>query len=315
MHIPDGVLDPQLSIITYLTVLLIFLYINRYIKFSWHEMEIMPTISTLTAAIFVAQMINWPIPGGTSLHLVGAGLAGVLLGPIYGSVSITIILVVQCIFFGDGGITALGANILNMALIGVFSGYLVYKLIRAVLGGTRYSKFMGGFMAGWISIVLGGFACGVEIGVSSYFGFNMDVTVPIMVMWHALLGIVEGLLTGMIVQYVLTGNGYTPIGIAELDMGVISKSRIFTLLLLLISPMFSIYFASVFGYREPLDIALENLGYNFVNTNIGMAPFPDYTIPYLPMELGYIVSGGVGIGIIILIFRFIKKLFTRVSIL
>ena len=204
MHIPDGYLDPWMVLIT-------FLLTGGYAAVAYKRMgslsmERVSFLSSFAAGIFVAQMLNWPLPGGTSLHLVGGGLAGILLGPYLGFLAMSLVLVIQCIVFHDGGVTALGANILNMAILGVVTGYIAYKIAISVVGKNSRGRFIGGFLAGWLGIVVAGLACGIEIGFSTYFGFNLDVTVPIMVSWHATLGVIEGLITAFIIEYIYSRN-------------------------------------------------------------------------------------------------------------
>jgi len=153
-------------------------------------------VTPLAAGIFAAQMLNWPLPGGTSLHFVGGALSGILLGPWLGFFPMFLVLLVQCLLFHDGGITALGANLLNMAIIDVLVGYAAYKLAP-----KRYKAF-GAFLGGWLGITLAGLACGVEIGISSQLPYGLAVTVPVMAGWHAALGVIEGAITAAIVSYV-----------------------------------------------------------------------------------------------------------------
>jgi cobalt/nickel transport system permease protein len=112
-----------------------------------------------------------------------------------------LVLVVQCLLFHDGGITTLGANVLNMALVDVLVGYAVFKLVIGLAGNKRGPRMVGAFLGAWLGIVLAGLACGLEIGLSPSFGFYVDVTVPVMVGWHALLGVVEGVITALVVEY------------------------------------------------------------------------------------------------------------------
>ncbi|MCS7139503.1 MAG: energy-coupling factor ABC transporter permease [Candidatus Nezhaarchaeota archaeon] len=203
MHIPDGFLDVTTATITYLLAVGYGIAIGRKLK-ALLTPERVSLLIVLSAAIFVAQMLDWPIPGGTSLHFLGGALAGVLLGPLLGFMSLTLVVTVQTLVFHDGGITTLGANLLNMAVIGVLIGYGAFKLTTKLIGDNRASRFLGAFLGGWLSITLAGLACGLEIGLSPSFGFYVDITVPIMVSWHALLGVVEGVITALVVNYVYT---------------------------------------------------------------------------------------------------------------
>ncbi|MFN3268316.1 MAG: energy-coupling factor ABC transporter permease [Zestosphaera sp.] len=149
--------------------------------------------TALGAGIFVAQMIAWPIPGGTSLHLIGGALVGILVGPWVGVLSMTLVLSVQCLVFHDGGLTAIGANILNMGVVGILAGYVVFRTVYRV---TK-KVWLGSFLAGWFSLTLAGLTCGIELGAS----WNSSLPVYVMTSWHAVLGLIEGLITSSVVNY------------------------------------------------------------------------------------------------------------------
>ncbi len=201
VHIPDGFLDPLWSIITY-AVAIAYLGISYTRSRSLWSIETTSLVTVLAAGIFAAQMLNWPIPGGTSLHFVGGALAGIILGPFLGALTISLVLIVQCLVFHDGGLTALGANILNMGIVAVLSGYLLYRLSIKLVGRNEHGRFIGGFLGGWISITLAGILCGLEIGLSPQFPYGVLVSIPVMGLWHLVLGVVEGLITGLVVVYI-----------------------------------------------------------------------------------------------------------------
>lgn len=196
MHIPDGYLDPAVAAATYVAAIGFLLYALRRVKDSVNS-EAVSTLTVLSATIFAAQMLNWPIPGGTSLHFVGGGLAGILLGPWLGFLAMFLVLLIQCLVFHDGGITALGANVLNMAVVSVGLGFLVYRVAARFLDGRA-----AGFLAGWLSTAFAGLICGLELGFSTSFVYGLPVTIPVMGGWHLLLGVVEGVITGGVVEYV-----------------------------------------------------------------------------------------------------------------
>ena len=203
MHIPDGYLDFTVSAATYALAGFYYLAGFKLKKMSMGPGEVSEA-TALAALIFVAQMLSWPIPGGTSLHFVGGALAGILTGPSKGSIVMAIVLLVQALVFHDGGITALGANIINMAVVDVWVGYLTYKSILRVLSGrvgVDKASFVGGFLGGWLGLTVAGIVCGVEIGLSPAFPYGVFITVPVMGGWHAVLGVVEGLVTGLVVYY------------------------------------------------------------------------------------------------------------------
>lgn len=195
MHIPDGFLDLEVAALFYCLSIGVIGYSLYKARESMNE-KVVPLIGVVAAAIFAAQMLNWPIPGGTSAHFVGGALAGILLGPYLGCLAMAIVLTVQCLGFGDGGITALGANIWNMAIVNVFAGYLIYKAL------SNKNRTLAAFLAGWIGITLAAMFCGIEIGISSAFKYQITQTVPVMAIWHCILGIVEGVITAIVVEYV-----------------------------------------------------------------------------------------------------------------
>ena len=150
MHIPDGFLDPFWMAVTYAAAI-------AYAVAAWRRIrgrlgpEQVVSMSVLAAGIFVAQMLNWPLPGGTSLHFVGGALAGILFGPWLGFYVMALVLAVQTLVFHDGGITALGANVLNMAVVDVVVGYAVYRAAAGALGGSRRARLLGAFLGGYLS--------------------------------------------------------------------------------------------------------------------------------------------------------------------
>ncbi|MDH7477852.1 MAG: energy-coupling factor ABC transporter permease, partial [Candidatus Bathyarchaeota archaeon] len=154
-----------------------------------------PLLAVSSAFIFAAQMINFPIAYGTSGHLVGSTFLSILLGPYAAILSMTIVLLMQAIFFADGGLFTFGANVFNMAIIGGLSFFLI-KFFTKDLKRRRW-LFPSVFIVSWLSVVLGALACGLEIGFSPIFSEagGIAVTVPAMLFWHALIGLGEAAIT------------------------------------------------------------------------------------------------------------------------
>lgn len=142
----------------------------------------------VAAWIFSAQMFNFPINFGTSGHLIGGVFASVLLGPFAGAVVITVVLIVQSLFFADGGIMALGANIINMAVLGSFVSYYIYSGLKRIL-----PEMISIAIASWFSVVLAAFACSLEIGLSGTISLH-NVTMAMMKV-HCIIGIAEAVIT------------------------------------------------------------------------------------------------------------------------
>jgi len=126
-----------------------------------------------------------------------------VLGPYLASFSMLLVLVVQALLFHDGGLTTLGANVLNMGIIAVWVGYGLYRLVSAALRplGEGRGRLVGAFIGGWLSIVAAGAAAGLEIGLSPSFPYGVMISVPVMAFWHAVLGVVEGAISALAVGY------------------------------------------------------------------------------------------------------------------
>jgi cobalt/nickel transport system permease protein len=151
-------------------------------------------------------MLNWPIPGGTSAHFVGGAFAGILLGPYLGVLAMTAVVTIQALVFGDGGIIALGGNLFAMAVVDVLVGYGLFRAFRG------FHETGAAFVAGWGAITVSALAVGVGVGASSAFAYELGVTVPIMVVGHALLGLIEGAITAAVYGYVANARPNLVVG-------------------------------------------------------------------------------------------------------
>ncbi len=162
-----------------------------------------PLAGLAAAFVFAAQMINFPVAAGTSGHLIGGVLAAVLVGPWLGTVVLTVVLVVQGVFFADGGLSAIGLNVFNMAIVAVLGGYAVFLGIRAIL--PRRDEFVGvaaGIAAG-ISVMLAALAFSLEYAIGGEGGADPATVTGAMVGVHALIGLGEGIITALVVGAVL----------------------------------------------------------------------------------------------------------------
>ena len=157
-------------------------------------------MGVMSAFIFAAQMINFPVFGGTSGHLFGGVLAALLLGPYAGSVVLTCVVIFQCLVFQDGGLLALGANIFNMAIVGTLGGYLIFRVIGRMNRG-RIGTMIWIAVASWFSVVIAAFFCSMEIAISGT--SPMRISVPAMTGVHALIGIGEAAITVCVVGFVM----------------------------------------------------------------------------------------------------------------
>lgn len=197
MHIPDGFLDAKTWIGAAALSAGAISYSVRKSREELNERQI-PRLGVMAAFIFAAQMINFPIAGGTSGHLLGAALAAILLGPWSACLVISTILFIQCIGFQDGGLTVLGGNIFNMAVVGVLTAFVIYSVITRLVKSPM-GKNIAIFLASWASVFAASFMATVELAVSGTVPFG--VAFPVMAGWHALIGVGEGLITVVVVNF------------------------------------------------------------------------------------------------------------------
>jgi cobalt/nickel transport system permease protein len=192
MHIPDGLMDPVVWVIGFVVAVPILFVAFRRLGRETDE-DRMPFMAVLAAGIFVAQMLNFPVAGGTSGHLIGAALAVILVGPAAAMAVLTVVIVIQSLFFGDGGITALGLNLLNMAVVAPLVSSLVYAASK---GNMKASIFA----ASWLSVFLAAFATAIELSVSflisgGTYGITPLIALPAMLGYNAVIGVAEGIIT------------------------------------------------------------------------------------------------------------------------
>ncbi len=200
MHIPDGFVSGPVAAGGIFVAAGAVAYAVRATSKRLGEKQV-PLMGVLAAFIFAAQMLNFPVAGGTSGHFMGAALAAILLGPWAGLLIMTCVLLVQCLVFQDGGLLALGVNIFNMGVVGCLSGYYIYRGITSLAGGKRAVVLVGGGVAGWVSIVLAALFCALELAISGT--VPLHVALPAMGGVHALIGVGEGLITVAVLALVM----------------------------------------------------------------------------------------------------------------
>lgn len=199
MHIPDGFLAANTWVPAWIISVGGIGYCLRRTARLLKDRTV-PLMGVMAAFIFAAQMLNFPVAGGTSGHLLGGVLAAVLLGPYAGAIVIAVVLIVQCLIFQDGGLTTLGANIFNMSFLGAIGGYLVYNVIRVSLAGKK-GVMVGTAIAAWLSVVIASCACAIELAISGT--SPLRVALPAMAGVHALIGVGEAIVTCLVVGFVL----------------------------------------------------------------------------------------------------------------
>lgn len=200
MHIPDGFVSGPINVGAAVVSAATLAAALRKAGRDLSERQT-PVLAVTAAFIFAAQMLNFPIAGGTSGHVLGAALATALLGPWNALIVMTLVLAIQAVLFGDGGITALGSNIVNMGVVGSFTAWAVMAIVRRLLPKTRRALIVSTSIAAWSSVVFASVACSAELAFS---GTSPWITVlPAMVGVHAIIAVGEAIITAAALSVVL----------------------------------------------------------------------------------------------------------------
>lgn len=201
MHIPDGFLSAPVCAVMGLLALAVLAIVLKQVERRFDERTV-PLMGVSAAFIFAAQMINFPVLGGTSGHLLGGTLAAVLLGPWAGTLSVMVVFLVQAFLFQDGGILALGANMFNMGFIGTFLGYHLYRAVRTLLGNKGTVAILAATaVSSWVSVVVAAAAAAFELALSGT--TPLVAVLPAMLGVHVLIGVGEAVLTVGVIGFLL----------------------------------------------------------------------------------------------------------------
>jgi len=212
MHIPDGYLSPQTGGFFYLIMMPLWIAASRVVKKTLKIRQV-PYLAFSASFVFIIMMFNIPIPGGSTGHAVGGTLAAILLGPWAAMIAITVALVVQALLFGDGGITAIGANCFNMAFVLPFAGYYLYRLISMGSAKNSMRRAVASAIGAYLGINVAAFFTGFEFGIQPllyhaadgkalYCPYGLNIAVPAMLGEHILLfGWIEAVVTFLVIRY------------------------------------------------------------------------------------------------------------------
>ena len=200
MHIPDGFISTPVAVAGIAVAAGSVACAVKATNKKLGEKQI-PMMGVLAAFIFAAQMLNFPVIGGTSGHLIGAALAAIFLGPWAGVLVMTCVLTVQSLVFQDGGLLALGANIVNMGVIPCLVGYYLYRGVASLFRKRKLGIMVGAGLAGWLTVVASAVFCALELAISGT--VPLRIALPAMAGIHALIGIGEGLITAAVLALVL----------------------------------------------------------------------------------------------------------------
>jgi len=198
MHIPDAFIPIPQGIVYWIIALVFVVLALKWAKNEMNE-EKLPLVAVLAAGIFALQSFNLPVSMGTSGHLVGGALAAIVLGSPFAAVFIlTMVLIVQGVLFGDGGLTTMGANIINMGVIGGFVGFYTFK---GLMGMTKNMP-IAGFAAAWLACLIPSLACAAEMFIAGTFPLREGLIA--MGLYHAIIGVIEGIVTVAAIYLITT---------------------------------------------------------------------------------------------------------------
>jgi cobalt/nickel transport system permease protein len=324
MHIPDGYLSPITCIIMLLLVLPFWVRGVQALRKKMNAKNI-PLIALMAAFSFVIMMFNVPLPGGTTGHAVGGALIAIILGPEIATMAVSIALLIQALFFGDGGILSFGANCFNMAVVLPYVSYAIYQAIAGKTASDSRRRLVGAGVGAWIGLTVAAFFAAVEFGIQPalfhtadgaplYAPYPLSVSIPAMVIPHLLVAsVVEGLVTVAVVAFLQRSN------LAALEMsGQSAAAReqggfkpwragwIGLAVLILISPIGLLAPGTAWGEwgaEELTGMGFSSIPQGFAKlSTLWSAPLPDYDLPALGnTTAAYILSAVVGILVVSLV--------------
>ncbi len=284
LHIPDGFLNVPISIVCWIVAIAFIALATQRAQRTLNERQL-PLMGIMAAFIFAAQMINFPVAGGTSGHLLGGVLAAVTLGPWAGILVMTAVIAVQALLFQDGGLLVMGANILNMGLITALIGYGLY---RSVINRRLVIRLAVIGVAAWLSVMGAALATSLQLWLSGT--VPLDIVTPAMMSVHALIGIGEALITVAAVSFILRTRPEAMESHAQrgADRGWIIGGAIAALIVVVLSPIAS-------ADPDGLERVAEDAGFLDLGQSAPYEIIPDYTVPFLgETPLSTIVAGIIG---------------------
>lgn len=278
----------------------------------------MPMLGVAAAFSFLVMMFNVPVPGGTTAHAIGSALIAILLGPYAAVFAVTIALVIQALFFGDGGVLALAVNCFNMAFIMPYTAYYLFKIIRKIIKGKR-GEYIGAFIGSYVSVNVAALCAAIEFGIQPllfkdalgrplYSPYGLSVSIPAMLVPHLLVvGILEGIITVGVYGYI---KGAAP----EFIYNKKEKNRkliyVIVGMLIVLTPLGLLASGRAFGEWSSEEMK-KLVGYvpkGMANGFKYNSPFTDYSVKFFNDYIGYILSALIGVIVILIVFKIINKI-------
>lgn len=293
MHIPDGMLDTKTWATAWVGSAGALTYAARRVRQSANDSRLV-LMSVIAALVFALQMLNFPVAGGTSGHFAGGAAAAILLGPWQALLVMAGVLGVQALFFADGGITAFGANVVNMGVVAAFVGWSVYQAVSGRNPSTT-RRSAAAFAAGWAGCFAASLFAALELWVSGR--APLLAVVSAMGFWHAIIGVGEGLITAGLIAYLAR----TRPDLLDADAPVSARSVLPVAVTLGVAAVVAAglsFLAS--SHPDGLEYVYfeQGIGRPFAERTLVHSPMPDYVIPGVANEtLAGVLAGAVGVVI------------------
>jgi cobalt/nickel transport system permease protein len=288
MHIPDGFIDGKTAVVS---AVLSAAGVGCALRRVRRELppRRVPLLGLSAAFLFAAQMVNFPVAGGTSGHLIGGALVAALLGPSAAVVVVTTVLIVQCFLFQDGGVMALGANVFNMAILNSVVGYVVYRVVGHWLAGIR-GRVTAMAFAAWCATVLAAISCAGQLAWSGTVPWS--VAFPAMATVHMIIGMGEGLVSALVFLAIYHARPDLIIETTQTGqprrLGEVVR---YGLLVTLGVAVFVAPFAC--SWPDGLDSVAEKFGFSHkMAAPLLPAPAPDYQVPGIHWAVGATAVAG-----------------------
>lgn len=347
MHIPDGYLSPVTSAVLYAGAAPFWYVALRRVRTALHT-RLVPLVSLVAAFSFVVMMFNIPLPGGTTGHATGVALAAVVVGPWASVLAISVALAIQAFFFGDGGITTLGANCFNMAVAGSLAAWVVYRAGAAGAPLSSPRRALAAGIAGYVSVNVAALLTAIEFGLQPMFfvdasgaplyaPYPLGIAVPAMMLGHlTVAGLAEFAVTAGVVAFLQRSDPSllaTAAGTAPGEAGRAAPPRSLRPLwaglgvLMVLAPLGILAAGTAWGEWAAEDFAHAPARQEIAAASLGVtppaaapsglerlssvwtAPWPDYAPPFVrSASFGYVLSAVLGVGLVILVFLLFERL-------
>ncbi|MBY0756370.1 cobalt transporter CbiM [Clostridium sardiniense] len=320
MHIPENYLSPSTCAVMGAVMIPVWKHSISKVRRNLSKKKI-PMLGVCAAFSFLLMMFNVPAPGGTSAHAVGAVLIAIMLGPASATIAVSIALLIQCLFFGDGGILAYGANTFNMAFIMPIVGYYTYTFLKSKFKSDK-GEYVAVFLGSYLGLNIAALCAAIEFGIQPllfknslgqplYCPYSLGVSIPAMVSTHLLIGLLEGAVTVGVYAYIKKVSPEMIHDAGEENVNTAFKSSIIAIIVMIIlTPIGLITSGAAWG-EWGADEVKDLIGYIPKGMNSGFsyhALGDGYGFSGLGSVTGYILSAVIGVAVLIILFKVIASL-------